>query len=406
MSLVYLRKLAQLGFRKCRKLILMGMFFSAGCFAQESNRVLKQINLSGTGYKLGLQHGTQLKEEIGALVIAWKKNTSDQLGKDADQVVAEFFDYANFTNSIKQWTPELYEEIIGIADGADQNFRDVFVLNLLDEFWVYVNNIHNHHCSGMGVPAIDGNPGYLSQNMDLENYTDGFQLLMRLERSKKRPEQLILTQPGLIALNGLNEKGIGVCVNTLIQLKSNATGLPVAFVIRRIINSKTKIEALDFIKKVNHASGQNYIVGIKDEVFDFEASANKVERFIPENSNGAVYHTNHPLVNNDLKAWFEAYSPELPQGVKSLNTDSHYRFRALEKRMKVKKEITDHSLIAALRSRDHKNNPVCKTNVKNGQGFTFASVVMTLSEPPTLQIVSGPPDESEFMTIQFTENEN
>ncbi|WP_158237183.1 C45 family peptidase [Aquimarina sp. MAR_2010_214] len=385
-----------------KRLLIIGILFSIGCFAQESDRALKRVSFSGTGYKLGLQHGTELKEEIEAIVSAWKKNTSKQLGKDADKVVADFFEYSDFTKAIKQWTPELYEEIIGISDGSEQKFRDVFVLNLLDEFWVYVNNIHNHHCSGMGVPALNGNPGYLSQNMDLENYTDGFQVLMRLKRTKKQPEQLILTHPGLIALNGLNENGVGVCVNTLIQLRAAANGLPVAFIIRKIIGTSNKKEVLHFIRKVKHASGQNYIIGIQGEVFDFEASANKVVRFIPANKNGTVYHTNHPLMNNDLKPWFEAYNPDLIKEQNSLKTDSHYRFRAIEKRMTTQKEVTEQSLINALRSKDNNKNPVCKTNNKNGQGFTFASVVMTLSEKPYLQIVPGPPDESEFIRVDFS----
>jgi isopenicillin-N N-acyltransferase-like protein len=65
--------------------------------------------------------------------------------------------------------------------------------------------MNNHHCSAAGVPAKNGQPGYISQNIDLENYTDDFQVLMRLDRTENSLEQLILSHPGLIALNGLNE---------------------------------------------------------------------------------------------------------------------------------------------------------------------------------------------------------
>ncbi|MFT6064542.1 MAG: hypothetical protein ACJAYY_000396 [Paraglaciecola sp.] len=64
--------------------------------------------------------------------------------------------------------------------------------------------MNNHHCSAAGMPAKNSQPGYISQNMDLENYTDGFQVLMRLDSTENSPEQLILKHPGLIALNGLN----------------------------------------------------------------------------------------------------------------------------------------------------------------------------------------------------------
>ena len=265
--------------------------------------------------------------------------------------------------------------------------------------------MNNHHCSGTGVPSRNGKPGYISQNMDLENYTDGFQVLMRLNRTKSSPEQLILTHPGLIALNGMNEEGIGVCVNTLMQLNASPSSLPVAFVIRRIINSTDKNDLLSFIQSVNHASGQNYIIGIKGEVFDFEASANKVVRFNPMNENGTVYHTNHPIVNDDIKPWFKKYDPNLSDELKPVNSNSHLRFQALENRMTSNLDIDDGLIKEALRSRDNEDNPVCRTNNENGYGFTFASIIMTFSEIPNIQILAGPPDESEYKKIEFTAKE-
>ena len=383
-----------------KKICLLLFLLTFLSYGQQTTRELKMITLSGSGYELGLQHGEQLKEEIGDIISAWKENTSNALGKDADLVLEEFFEYADFDEAIKKWTPDLYEEVKGIADGSEQNFNDVLVLNLLDEFWVYLDNLYNHHCSSLGVPARNGNPGYISQNMDLENYTDGFQVLMRLKSNENQPEQLILTHPGLIALNGLNEAGIGVCVNTIMQLNASATGLPVAFIIRRIINTTDKEDLLSFIQTVNHASGQNYILGIKGEVYDFEASANKVVRYNPQNENGTVYHTNHPIVNDDLKPWFETYNPNLKE--KPTNSNSYLRLNAVETRMANSPEINDQQIMDALRSRDNDTNPVCRTNNNNGYGFTFASIIMTHSETPFIQVLAGPPDESEFLRVDFS----
>ncbi|OBQ57024.1 hypothetical protein VQ01_00620 [Tamlana sp. s12] len=385
-------------------IILLGLIITVGCFGQTSDRELKTVTFSGKGYELGLQHGKTLKKEIGEIIVAWKKNASSALGKDADIILKNFFEYSKFDKAIKKWTPELFEEIKGIADGSEQKLNDVLVLNLLDEFWVYIVDLQmNHHCSGVGVPASNGNPGYISQNMDLENYTEGFQVLMRLKRTDNRPEQLILTHPGLIALNGMNEQGVGVCVNTIMELKASSTGLPVAFVIRRIINSTDREDVLAFIQNVNHASGQNYITGIRGEVFDFEASAHKVVRFDPKNKNGTVYHTNHPIVNDDIKKGFEKYSPKLKEELKPKNSNSYLRLEAIENRMTSSQNIDDSLIKEALRSRDDKDNPVCNTYSENGYGFTFASIIMTFSENPYIQILAGPPDESEYKRVDFTE---
>ena len=126
--------------------------------AQQPARVLKVINLKGSGYELGLQHGKLLKNEIGEIINKWKENTSRIAGKDAAIVLDEFYSYANFIPAIKKFTPELYDEIKGIAEGSGQSFDEVFILNLIDEFWVYLDDLTNHHCSGIGVPGRNGNP--------------------------------------------------------------------------------------------------------------------------------------------------------------------------------------------------------------------------------------------------------
>lgn len=362
---------------------------------------IREVTLTGSGYELGLQHGQVFKKEIGELVAKFKEKTTKELGKDANEILADFYQKTNFDTAIKHWTPDLYEEVRGIADGAGQSFNDVMVFSLLDEFWVYQDNLNNHHCSGMGVPARNGQPAYIAQNMDIEAYTDGYQVLLRIARNGDTPEQLILTHPGCIALNGMNEAGIGACMNTLMQLKANTTGLPVAFIVRRIISSTNKDDLLNFIQNVPHASGQNYIIGIRDEVFDFEASANKVVRFNPKNENGTVYHTNHPLVNDDVKDWFKKYDPNLKPEEKPVNSNSFVRLAAVQQRVVSNKAITDATIKETLRSKDSEKFPVCVT--ANQWGLTFGSVIMTLSGKPFLQITSGPPDESEYKSVYFSE---
>lgn len=388
-------------------LVLVFLLINVSVFAQTAatnlsaiaKRELREISLSGSGYELGLQHGKLLKKEIGEIVGKWKKNTSDLMGRDANIVLADFFQYAQFTTTIKKWTPDLYEEVRGIAEGSGHPLNDIMVFNLLDEFWVYQDNLSNHHCSGIGVPARNGNSGYIAQNMDIESYTDGYQVLMRLAKTDKRPEQLILTHPGLIALNGMNETGIGACMNTLMQLKASNTGLPVAFIVRRILNSTGKEDLLQFIQSVPHASGQNYIIGIRGEVFDFEASANKVTRFDPQNKNGTIYHTNHPLANDDVKDWFKKFDPTSKDAIDPGKSNSHIRLTAVQKRVKDAASVDDILIKETLRSKDDINNPVCRAP-KNG-GFTFGSVIMTLTGVPFLQVTAGPPDESAYKKIEF-----
>ncbi len=387
---------------KTNLIILLLVAYSVGVLGQtpSSTREIREVRLSGSGYELGLQHGKLLKKEIGELLVKMKKKTADNLKKDADQVIKEFTAYAQFTDDIKKYTPELYEEVRGIADGSGQSFNDIMVFNLLDEFWVYLNDISKHHCSGMGIPSIKGSVSYIAQNMDIESYTEGYQMVMRLERTPDRPEQFILTHPGAIALNGMNEMGIGACMNTLMELKASNKGLPVAFIVRHILNSTDKKDILNFIQTVPHASGQNYIIGIRGEVFDFEASANKVVRFDPKNTNGTVYHTNHPIVNDDVKPWFEKFNPKAD--VKPIQSNSYIRLAAVQKRIGEATNIEDSLIKETLRSKDDAKNPVCVSLSLGRGGFTFGSVIMTLTGTPFLQVTAGSPDASEYKKMEFS----
>ena len=266
----------------------------------------------------------------------------------------------------------------------------------------------------MAVPAQNGQPAFVAQNMDLENYTDGFQVIMQINGSfsdgdsdsGSEPDQLILTHAGLIGLNGINENRIGLCVNTLMQLKAFSEGLPVAFIVRGLISKRNKREALHFLQSIPHASGQNYILGVGDEVFDFEASTNRVVQYDPKNKNGTVYHTNHPIVNDDVKSWFDPFKPKKKQKESNLvQSNSGKRFMAVEKRLASADHFDENSFKNVMRSRDDPNHPVCRTNLQNGRGFTFASVIFELGLNPQMHFIAGPPDEGEYQVLGFVDQQ-
>lgn len=366
---------------------LLPFFLFLSTHAQtDKSRVLQEIIVQGDGYERGLQHGKALKTEIGEVVKAWRTRAEEVRHMEADEVLSQFFEYAKFEEAIKEFTPDLYDEICGIAEGSGQDFNSIFILNLIDEYWVYLDSIRLHHCTGLGVPARDGKPGYIAQNMDIPPYLHPHKVIMRISGGLNRPEQLILTYPGLIALNGLNSKGVGVCVNTLMQLKGSPEGIPVAFMIRGILERSQRSEVLDFLKQTPHASGQNYIVGIRGEVFDFEASCTQVVSYKPDNHHGTVYHSNHPLANQDIKFWYGRRE--------HWSVNSKERFESVEKRMTGDQFPEESDIKSALRASDHVWNPVCHHS-------TFASVIMTFSDQPTMQVTAGRPDQTTYQLFEF-----
>jgi len=394
-------------------LIIIGTFtcYLIGCSQSKSGAALSDekkvpiIELSGTGYERGLQHGKQLKNEIAEVLEKWKANIVVVTKRDADSVITDLLTTTNFEPAIKRWTPDLIDEVKGIADGSEQKYNDIFAFQLVDEFWVYLDrleSIKNAHCSGIGIFRTKNHPTYISQNLDEENYMSEYQTLLHIKETSTEPEQYILTCAGIIALNGMNEKGIGVCVNALLELQASQDGLPVAFVIRGILGEKNGEDAFSFLKTIKHASGQNYIVGIQDSVYDYEVSANQIIRFYPEGSNGEViYHTNHALVNHDVKPWYLDYHRQVLAG-ETNNMGSEIRFNALKQRLDItNEEISLNVIKSTLRSKDNEKYPVCITYKEGGRGFSFSSTIFTLTDRPSIQVTFGSPDQSEYQEYFF-----
>ena len=380
------------------------LFFVTGfCQTNLNKRQLKIITVSGNGYERGYQHGQQMKKEIGELMVLWKKDLGEDIHIPADTFIHNFLGATDFIPSIKKYTPDILDEVRGIAKGADQSFNDMLAFQLVDEYWVYADKMSNdtihHHCSDIGVPAKNGRPAFVSQNMDLDAWMDGYQIILHIQRHGNTPEQYVLSCAGLVALNGMNENGTGVCVNTLMQLQASSNGLPVAFVVRGLLEKKNNKEVLQFIQMTKHASGQNYTIGVVDSVYDFEASANKVIRLYPDAS-GIVYHTNHPVVNNDVKPWYQDYYQRFLAGT-TQNMNSEIRFATLKRRASETTDKDDMFIKTTLRSKDDNNNPVCRTHLPGKHGFTFGSVILTLSGKRIMQVTAGPPDESEYQTFSF-----
>ena len=295
-------------------------------------REIKSVVLEGTPFNRGRVHGRTLKGEIHELVGLWKRDLTRQFGMDADEFIRRFLAGTDYQPAIKRWTPDLMEEVRGIAEGSGIDVDTMLAFQLVDEYWANGGAIAGEHCSGLGIAGEGDRPTHVAQNMDLEGFRDGFQVVLHVKPPGSGPESFVFTCPGLVALNGMNSRSVGVCVNTLIQLRPRRSGLPVAFVVRGLLERSTVEEAIGFLREVEHASGQNYILGGPAGVYDFECSAGKVARFVVAGREGVVYHTNHPLANDD---YTERYRRLLAGGGDGERGDGNSlaRYRTLEARL-------------------------------------------------------------------------
>ena len=350
---------------------------------------LRVVTLEGSPSECGLTHGKSLKTAIHALLKVWKADLAERYRMDADAFIKKFLERTNYLPALKKWTPELIEEIGGIALGADVDFDTMLVFQLIDEYWVHGSSIAQEHCSSLGIRRRGDQPSVVAQNMDLEGFRDAFQTVLHIKQAGSGVEQLVLTHAGLIGLNGMNSRSLGICCNTLNQLVPCADGLLVACVVRGVLQQQNEEAALKFLRTVKHASGQNYVLGGPAKVYDLECSAGKVESFAPNTWPEGVWHTNHPLSNDDFTPKYRELLEK--RATENAPDNSAVRLQSLQRHLAQDAQTGRLELIrSTLAATDSVENPVCVPYKNKKDSFTFASTIMVLSGTLEFHVAPGP----------------
>jgi hypothetical protein len=184
----------------------------------------------------------------------------------------------------------------------------------------------------------------------------------------------------MIGLTGCNSDGLGVCVNTLSMLRHSADGLPVAFVLRGLLERRSLAGAETFLRTVPHASGQHYAVGRGEDVAGFECSAGGV--VASDGGTRRFWHTNHPLASRDVDP-----ADDEPAGT----ADSHRRLVRLAETAPAVESTSDCEELLA-----DKRAPLCVAPESEHHWLTFGSIAMELSDP-AVRIAPGPPDRTPWI---------
>jgi len=358
------------------------------------------IVLEGSPKERGLTHGEVLKPRIRELLEQWKYLLYDQFHKNPKNLINELVENTNFLAAIKKWTPQLLVEIEGIAEGAEVEFNEIFAVQLMDEGGWYLDALNQNptqRCSSLGCFKEENQPTLVAQNLDWTNDIEGFHVILHIKHPESSLESLVPTVAGVVGTCGVNNKAIGICTNALWRdLNSSINGLPVNFIVRVILEQPDLNTASAFLQQIQHASAENYVIGDAQKVVNFECSAHKVVQYIPYEGARRVYHTNHPLVNDDFIT-----PPKRPLS----RSTSHARFDYLEWRLNnPSKQITLETVKYILSSHQ---GPVCAHhNYQPGAVYTFCSVIYSLSDSPELHIAVGPPCSSAYKKFTFSSRNN
>jgi len=302
---------------------------------------------------------------------------------DFDSIKSYFLNKNKYKASILKWNSDLLNEVKGIADGSGVEFETIFLFQIGEELETYLSAANLFRCTSIGVNKSNNAPCFVAQNMDPPNFLHGFPTLLHIKHEDSDLESFIFTSPGLIALNGLNSKAVGITANGLPNLYTNLEGLPVSYIIRTVLEKKSFKEALSFLNKIKHAKAQNYILGGRDEAVCLECFDETIEKFIPFENTAITYHT-----NNYLKIKH------------SSNSEYCSRLTTMQEELEAKNYNIGLSDIKEILSSTKWNagRPI-------SHHFTYGSTIMQLSDNPVLYIAPDQPDKTEYLIFKFTKSD-
>ena len=348
------------------------------------------LDVVGDARARGLAQGRAGADDIAAHRAALLASFARAGIAEPEDYVGRMLRETRFDEAIERHMPHLMREVEGIADGAGLPHAAVYALQLLDEEWAYRGRVYAprpiQKCSSFAIHDPAAQETWIGQNMDLGPYTDGFQLIARHAPDGDRPGALVLTTAGVLALLGVNDRGVGVCVNSLPQLPNAAEGVPVAFMIRHLLEATSAAEAADWCRSLPHATNQHYLIADPSRIISLECSAAGITEYIAPDRD-RVLHTNHPLAGGASR-----YPRDEPNSVA--------RLRSLEGRL-ASGANTAEALRDALCAFDDPANPVCRLATDDGViSFTTGSMISALRPAPAMieSVVSlGPPSERGYV---------
>jgi isopenicillin-N N-acyltransferase-like protein len=197
--------------------------------------------------------------------------------------------------TLKKLTPDIYEEIEGIAKGSGLDVLDIIALNCRSEIAL---GLFSDGCTCLGWDLKDDGV-ILAQNWDWTARVKENCVLMTIEQPGK-PTIHQMTEAGLVGKIGFNSASVGVCMNAIRAHPTNSSKLPFHVATRVCMNSTSVEEAIATLKSLGSlASTQHILLADVNGPISCELSPNE-DAYIKPDEQGIVCHTNHLIENKSV----------------------------------------------------------------------------------------------------------
>ena len=247
---------------------------------------------SGNNYEIGVQHGKAMDLNIKK---SWALYT-DKLNPEQERFDRPFFKKWGlaYLDVIKEFSHDYYDEIRGIAAGANMEPWEISTLNARTEIFLRINHSRlssqPSECTCLYMPKA----GILGQNWDWMSPCEALMALVEIDNKKEGiPKILTLIEPGMLGKIGFNSSGIGICINILLGLTPPEVGVPIHILFRKLLEANSLEEARQTLESVQIGSYSNILIGDSDGNFmDWECYDRQLVELRHDTAEIPV-HTNH-----------------------------------------------------------------------------------------------------------------
>ena len=238
---------------------------------------IRTLQVSGTPYEIGYQHGQAFAPEIIALT-----EERMQLSRDPFWTGGRSVTHADVVAAgeaclayHRAFSPSLMEEIQGLADATGLGVNELVIMNGFTDF---VDVMANPAVFPMqpGYPAVgDGDGGgctafvvdasatqdgraYVGQTWDMHTTATPHVMMLSVQPADG-PALMTFTITGCVGMIGMNEHRVAVGINNVLG-KHGRPGVHWPFVIRRMLAESTVDGARTVLANAHLSGAHNYVL--------------------------------------------------------------------------------------------------------------------------------------------------
>lgn len=294
-----------------------------------------------------------------------------------------------FVPFLKQKFPHYLEEIEAVASGSGNSTAAILALNVRTE--ITYGLMKDDGCTTIAWKTK--NESFLAQNWDWQVEQKENLVVLSVAGREGKPNIKMVTEAGIIGKIGLNDAGVGVCLNAIAARGMSVERLPVHLGLRLCLDSNSKEEAVKRIKEAGIGAACTITVADGNGAVALECSSTGIQE-IEMDGTGRVFHSNHYL-----KEQVGVRDSILPK-------DTLNRVKRIEELADgiAVEDVSVESITRLFEDEEGIPGAICRIQGDGSKAATIFNIVSDLSAKKAQVILGRPTEPEEKFWLDFTPN--